>query len=290
MKTIVQTVLAAAIALPALVAGTAAQANIKEMKFHQVNNAFEDVPYMNMEFKNGKWVWTSQSKSFNTRIKIYFKASRKVHAAHVILSDTGMTLWQLPAGYETKKFEQLHTASLGKTTLTKLQGKAAAVCDVFGGSQKVVHDMELPMMMAISENAPGDSAQKNGKFVVRAVCQAKPNNPQRVPTELKVSQIKLYTIPAQPQCGKPVHLVTEIWTTKPGDVPFVLERHDGASQNASVTTTKVNGGYVKRWSKEYTFKESTDRRYRIVARNQAIASQWVPIKLTCHSGPGGLTN
>lgn len=284
MNTTLKHVLAAAILIPAIASSATAQAKIKEVKFHQVMSQFEDVPYMNMEFKNGKWQWTSKSKSFNTRIKVYFKASRKIRAASIHLRDTGHGLWTLPAGYETKKYEKLNTVTVGKSFLSPLQAKAAAVCDVFGGSKKVVRDMNFTMTMSLTENEPGTSASKNGTYTVRAICQPKPSDPQRQPADMRISQIKLYTIPKQPVCGKPVKLVSEIWTNRPGEVAFVLERNDGATQKASVVTTKVTSGFVKRWAKTYTFDKSVDRRYRIVGQKQAITSPWVEMKLNCGVG------
>ena len=94
-----------------------------------------------------------------------------------------------------------------------------------------------------------------GKLPIKVVCQAK--QPKRAKIDLKVSKLKLYTIPARPKCGQPVRLVTEIHTNKPGKVNFMLFRHDGAKQAASL---KTGNGYAKRWAKTYTFNKTTKRK------------------------------
>jgi hypothetical protein len=79
--------------------------------------------------------------------------------------------------------------------------------------------------------------------------------PKRVPNDpLKVTELKLYTSPAKPVCGKPFRLVAEFHTNKPGKVNFTLHRHDGEKQNASVEVGAVKGGFAKRWWKEYVYK------------------------------------
>jgi hypothetical protein len=239
---------------------------------------------MEMKFEGGQWKWVNQSTSFNTRIKVFFKASGKVNSAHVILTDSGASLWALPAGYKTNQHEELTTVSVSKTMLTPFQGKARVLCEVFGGEKKSIRDMSLNAQMQVSQSA--DVVRKNGDFPVKVVCQPKPNDPQRTPVDLKVTQLKLYTIPAQPVCGQPVQLITEIWTNKPGKVDFYLTRADGPKQAVSVSVTDfVKGqGYVKRWNKSYNHKKSIDLSYQIVAKNQAIASNWTQMKLNCGAG------
>ena len=260
----------------------AADAKIKEVKFHVVQGEFENLPTMEMKFEGGQWKWVNQSASFNTRIKVFFKASGKVNFAHVTLTDSGASLWALPAGYKTNQHEELATVSVGKTMLTPFQSKARALCDVFGGEKKSIRDMALNAQMQVSQS--GDVVRRNGDFPVKVVCQPKPNDPQRTPVDLKVTQLKLYTIPAQPVCGKPVQLITEIWTNKPGKVDFLLTRADGPKQAAAITTNPVSGGYVNRWSKTYTHEKSVNLRYQVVLAKQAMASNWTDMKVSCGAG------
>ena len=98
---------------------------------------------------------------------------------------------------------------------------------------------------------------------------------------LGVSEVRLYTLPAQPICGKPVRLIAEIHTTKPGKVNFVLHRREGRSQNASLTTQKDEDGYAERWSREYVYKYSVRREYRIVVKDEKFSTNWVPVEVTC---------
>lgn len=263
----------------------AAEAKIKEVKFHVVQSDFEDLAYMEMKFENGKWNWVSQSKNFNTRIKVFFKASGYVrHTARVSLTDSNATLWALPANYYTNNHEELTTMTVGKSILSPFQGKAKALCDVFGGSVKSVRQMDVNAQMNVVNETGIDSAKKNGPFPIRVICQPKPNDPQRTPVDLKVTQLKLYTIPAQPVCGQPVQLITEIWTNKPGKVDFLLTRADGPKQAAAITTNPVSGGYVNRWAKTYTHEKSVNLRYQVVLAKQAMASNWTDMKVSCGAG------
>jgi hypothetical protein len=96
-----------------------------------------------------------------------------------------------------------------------------------------------------------------------------------------VTQLKLYTVPAEPKCGQPVSLITEIHTNKPGKVEFQLFRRDGEKQEASLVTEKISGGYAKRWSKRYTYNQSIRREYLVVVRGHEFSSQWVPVDVRC---------
>jgi hypothetical protein len=113
---------------------------------------------------------------------------------------------------------------------------------------------------------------------------------------LKVTELKLYTVPANPKCGEPVNLITEIHTNKPGKVEFQLFRRDGEKQEASLVTEKVSGGYAKRWAKKYKYDQSIRREYLVVVRGHEFSSQWVPVDVKCgaqtdNAGrPADLTN
>jgi hypothetical protein len=293
MRNIIKNFVLAGATATLMLGSQAAQAKIPEVKFHVVQGEFENLPTMEMKYQGGNWKWVNSGDSFNTRIKIYFKARGKVNFAHIHLVDTGASLWALPANYKTNKYEELRTVSIAKTILSPFQSKAAALCDVFGGQNKAVRDMSLSAEMQVSQS--GDVVRKNGQLPVKVVCQPKPGDPARTPADLKVSQLKLYTVPARPVCGKPVVLITEIWTNKPGKVDFFLTRSDGKKQAASVKTQKVATGYVKRWSKTYTHEKSVNLKYQVVLANQPMTSNWADMKLNCGAGtditkPGDLAN
>ncbi len=256
---------------------TDASAKIKDVKFHFPTTSLDNIVHMVMEHNGNGWHWTNKSDIFNARVKVYFKASGKVGSASVRLIDTGAGIWALPAGYKTKKYEKLVNYSVSKAMLSPFQSKAKAVCDVFGGSKKRMHDIGLKAEMYVSQNTK--VVRKHANMPVRIVCM--PKSPTRKPVEMKVSKIKLYTIPAKPRCNKPVKLVTEILTNKAGKVNFSLQRNDGEFQKVSIVTVKGSAGYAKRWSKTYTFKENVDRRYRIVLAKQPMTSKWTNLKVSC---------
>lgn len=295
--TTIKTAFAALIAATALsstvsVDDAHAKYKVKEMKFHIVQGAYENLPALEMKYSSGKWRWANESDNFKPRLKVYFKANAKSHG-RVLLDGIGV-IWDMPAQYFTKKHEELVTLNFGKTVLSKYKNKAAALCDVFGGANKVVRDMNIETTFDVYRQKTVEHKYKKGTFPMKVVCRAKPDGPTRNPQtsenqvkkDLKLTKLKLYTIPNNPKCGKSVKLVGEFHTNTPGKVEFMLVRGDGAKQNASVATTKGGSGYVKRWAKTYKFNKSTQRKYMIIAKGHKASTNWVHMKIWCDPAKG----
>ncbi len=292
-NTTIKTAFAALIAATALSSTVAvdeahAKYKVKDMKFHIVQGAYENLPVLEMKYSSGSWQWVNKSTTFKPRLKVYFKANAKSRSI-VRLDDYGI-IWKMPENYFTKSHEELVTLGFGKTILSSFKNKAVALCDVFGGSNKVVRDMTLGTSMQVYREKSAESKYKDGTFPMKVVCRAKPDGPTRNPQtssseqqkkNLKLTKLKLYTIPAKPVCGKPVKLVGEFHTNMPGKIEFKLFRGDGAKQNASVVTTKTSSGYAKRWAKTYKFNETTFRKYMIVAMGHPASTDWKHIKVHC---------
>lgn len=256
-----------------------AEAKMKEMKFHVVQNEFSDLPAMEMKHEAGKWVWANKSQNFNIQVKVKLRAvANKFSNGAIKLPDTGMELWRMPTNYATNNLETLDTVTIGKQYLTPLQGKAAALCSVFGGEAKTIRDMPIAAELSVSQST--DVHRKNGAMPIKVVCQPK-KEAQRVPVEFKVSDVKLYTIPARPKCGKPVNLVAEFHANKAGKVDFQLFRRDGNKQFASVNIDKAGSGYAKRWSKTYNFSKSSRHEYMVVVKGHPFSVGWVPVEVNC---------
>jgi hypothetical protein len=256
-----------------------AEAKMKEMKFHVVQNEFSNLPAMEMKYEGGKWVWANKSQNFNIQVKVKLRAiANKFTSGKIALPEIGMNLWSMPSNYATNNFETLDTVTIGKTYLTPLQGKAAALCSVFGGETKTIRDMTVAAVLSVSQSA--DVHRKNGSMPVKVVCQPK-KEPQRVPSSFKVSDVKLYTLPAKPQCGKPVNLVAEFHANMPGKVDFQLFRRDGNKQAASVNIDKAGKGYAKRWSKTYNFSKSSHHEYMVIVKGHPFSVGWVPVEVNC---------
>ena len=299
--TTIKTAFAALIAATALsstvsVDDAHAKYKVKDMKFHIVQGAYEDYPVFEMKYQSGAWKWVNQNKTFKPRLKVYFKANKQ-SAASVFLSQTGVKLWQTPTNYATKKYEKLTSLSIGKATLSAYKNQAAAVCDVFGKNQKVVRDINLQIKFDVWFAKQPTHKYKNGNLPIKIVCQAKPDGPTRnqqtssselQKDKMRLTKLKLYTIPKNPKCKEKFRLVAQFHTSKVGKVDFTLFRGDGAKQNASVKTKRVSSGYAKRWSKEYKFNESTQRKYMIVVKGHKASTNWVPIKIWCDPA-GGLS-
>ena len=161
-----------------------------------------------------------QGENFNIQVKVKLVgAVFPFSNGRIALPDTGMELWKMASGYATKNLETLDAVTVGKQYLTPLQGKAAALCSVFGNDTKVIRDMPIAAELSVFQGS--DIYRKKGTMPIKVVCQPK-KEPQRVPSAFKVSDVKLYTIPAKPLCGKPVNLVAEFHANMPGKVDFQL--------------------------------------------------------------------
>ncbi len=102
---------------------------------------------------------------------------------------------------------------------------------------------------------------------------------------LQISEVKIFTLPANPVCGKPVRLVTEIFTNEPGTVEFTLHRRIGRKQKASLTTDRVGDGYAKRWHKHFVYTHSITREYMVVVKGHDYETSWIPVDVSCKTGP-----
>lgn len=102
-------------------------------------------------------------------------------------------------------------------------------------------------------------------------------------SSIEVSEVKLFTQPHNPVCGEPVRIIAEIHTNKPGAVEFMLHRKEGRSQRASLTTQKSEHGYVERWQRQYVYKYSVRREYRIVINGSKISTNWMPVSVSCNN-------
>jgi hypothetical protein len=266
-------------------AAVEANAKIKDVKFHFPTTSLDNTVHMVMVHNGSGWNWTNKSDAFNARVKVYFKASGKVGSASVRLIDSGAGIWALPAGYKTNKYEKLVTYSVGKAMLSPFQGKAKAVCDVFGGSKKQVHDIGLKTEMYVSQSSK--VVRKYANMPVRIVCM--PKKASKPSAGLKVAKINFYTIPARPVCNKPVSVVADFVTSTPGKVEFSLVRNDGANQKQSAIMQGQRGKpmAIGKWLKTYNFKKNTNRRYQIVLANQPMKSKWIDVKVSCGVGTTG---
>ncbi|MEM9104914.1 MAG: hypothetical protein AAGC96_04595 [Pseudomonadota bacterium] len=272
-----------------------AVSGIKEVKFHFVKGQFEDYPVMEMKFRNGRWEWINRNQLFKPRMKLFFRVTgNKVSNAKVRLLENNKILWQLPAGYKTRKHEELVTLGIGKNVLTYYQNLAKSVCNTAGGPKKVVEEVGLNARFKVILNTK--SMSDVAGMPLRIVCLANAGPTRNPPSaghslpDVKLTGLKLYPVPAKPQCGKPFKLVGEFRTNRPGTVKFMLLRGDGERQHLSISTTKQGTGYSRRWSKSYKLRQSVNRKYMLVASAHNKTSQWVPIRVNCSKGASGLQN
>lgn len=238
---------------------------------------------MQFDYTGGKYKWNG--KTIALRFSVSGDAGRlnnwlnSMTLKPITLSPKQKMSGKIPR--KKRKLSYADNITFKRSFLNSFAPGFADYCNRHGSSKKLVKDGFFIKFEALAATNKGKVLKDTVQLPMRIVCMPKPSNPSRTPVALKATNVKLYTIPAKPACGKPVKLITEIWTNKPGKVEFFLTRNDGAKQKASVTTTKVANGSVKRWAKTYEFNQSVHRRYQIVLAKQAMTSKWAEIKLKC---------
>jgi hypothetical protein len=291
-------IVAAALALSFGLAAPA-EAKITDLRFHVVQNGFTNLPVMEMVHDGNAYSWANQNDTFNVQTKVKIKSiGNRFEFAGILVERTNAGLWSMPR-HKTFEYEKLEHTSVGKPFLSPFKNDAKALCDVFGGEKKTVRAMEIGLRLWAESTNGGPSVK--GILPVSVVCMPKkaPTSagepPPRVPVALKVTEVKLYTSPAKPVCGKRVRLIAEFHTNKAGKVDFTLHRRDGEKQAASIAVDKTAGGYAKRWFKDYVYDQSITREYKIVVNGQTVSTGWVPVAVKCGAGadvkrPGALFN
>lgn len=266
----------------ALAAGTSHAKNNPFLKFDVHSNQYSNA-VMEFEYSGGKYKWKQKSISLKTTISGDAGRHRSwlpsLDLKPISMKPGQKMVGKIPS--KKRKFKYADTIQFKTSFLKSFAPNFANYCNKKGGKKTHVKDGLFFKMQAVAANDKGKLLKHVEQVPVRVICKAKPSNPKRTPAAFKATKVKLYTVPAKPLCGKPVMLITEIWTTKPGKVDFFLTRNDGAKQKASVKTQKTANGNVKRWSKTYEFDKSVHRRYQVVLAKQAMKSGWAEIKLKC---------
>lgn len=281
----------APLAVAALGIITVTPAQAASLDFDIVSNTFSK-PSMHFDYKDGKFVWDRKP------ITTSFRASGAIDkgyrwAMEVTLAPNakGGKAISGTMPYKDRRFTHSDSITFPASFLSAYTGQFASFCARNAGPQtKVFDNLSVTFTFIRSyyaeirntEPEVGSHYSKVTKAVTMPVTVSCGAIPKRVPNDpLKVTELKLYTSPAMPVCGKPFRLVAEFHTNKPGKVNFTLHRHDGEKQNASVEVGEVKGGFAKRWSKEYVYTKSVERSYKVTVKGQELPAQWVPVKLTC---------
>jgi hypothetical protein len=260
------------------------------MDFDIVTNQFSK-PSMNFVFKDGKFVW--DRKPVTTGFRASGDISREWEwLPTVALAPNGKGGKPLQGIMpSSRRWSHADSITFPANFLAAYQDNYAGHCAKHGGSEKKIFSGLTTSFTFIryyhERNRPPEVGSEVGnKKIARTVtmpmtvvCGAMP---KRVPgVAFKVEQVKLYTIPASPKCGKPVRLIAEFHTNKAGKVNFTLHRHDGEKQNASVDVGPAGDGFAKRWSKEYVYKSDIERSYKVSVKGQDLPAQWVAIRVNC---------
>jgi hypothetical protein len=156
------------------------------------------------------------------------------------------------------------------------------------GLKKVDTTIPLTMIVGYLDNSAsgvgGGSFTREGSVPATIVCEA----PPKAPPKVALMQLKLYTIPARPVCGKPVVVMAEFFVNYPGPYNFKYFRDNGDHQDTSVTAASAvpvaQNLYMQRWSRTYTFTKTENRKYRIIPQGSPLTTDWVDVSVHCAGG------
>jgi hypothetical protein len=278
-----------AVAALGIIAASPAQA--ASLDFDIVSNQFSK-PAMHFDYKDGKFVWDRKP------ITTAFRASGSIEKGYkwtmqvtLVPNAKGGKAISGTMPYKNRSFTHSDSITFPASFLSAYTNQFANFCARNAEPQTKVFDgLSVTFTFIRSYYAGGRNTEpevgsddlKVTKAVTMPMTVSCGAIPKRVPSDpLKVTELKLYTSPPKPVCGKPFRLVAEFHTNKPGKVSFTLHRHDGEKQNASVEVGEVKGGFAKRWWKEYVYTKSVERSYKVTVKGQELPAQWVPVKLTC---------
>jgi hypothetical protein len=217
----------------------------------------------------------SYLENIDVRVEHILKGKGSVHGLRRNLAKKD-TVW----GNANLQMTRAHLAPMEKL------GQELCASHNGPGTKNINTIIPLTMTVAYYDNQNVHAFRRNGDVPAVIVCEP------RAPARVAITQMKLYTIPARPVCGKPVVLMAEFHTASAGKIDFQLQRGDGEKQNATIVTCRVGNGFFERWSKTYTFAKSESRRYRVVPIGYTLSTNWVDLDVQCGLGrdtkrPGG---
>lgn len=90
--------------------------------------------------------------------------------------------------------------------------------------------------------------------------------------------------PASNVCPANASMKAWVYTTRAGQISYMMIRHgQNAGTVQTATAKKVGGKYVAEISRSFTIHNTIDAKYRIAAKGQGDFqfSNWVPLKANC---------
>ena len=177
-----------------------------------------------------------------------------------------------------------------RNLLKSYEAKALKYCEKHGKpDKKVIGPLNIPFsgwLHASGKNTlfigkpPPDFILWFKYYSARVVCRQEP-------FRVKDAQLSVKYHSNPNRCPVKVTMKATFKANKPGTFKFNLYRGDGEFQN--VTKTIGNSGKVT-FSKDYTFKNSTDRKYMVAVVPSGASSGWVPMKVNCKKTSDGFQN
>lgn len=274
------------------IAGSAIAKN--KFDFKSGLSQFGEPAVLQMDFSSGKYHLRSKTHGVPIRYHAEVSGLSNLHYVdvqikHILYGNGGyfrLRAWGGPQETQRKAFGNVNLP-LTKSKLSVMEKMGAELCASHNGSKAKLIKTSIPMQMTVEYRKKGNNIRVHRDADMPAMIVCNPKSAADTSSfKVKMTSLKLYTIPTNPRCGQQVKLITELWTNLPGKIKLRLTRGDGGTQNVSLTTAKVSGGYSKRWAKTYTFNKSVNRKYKISANGSPFSTPWVPLKVSCGANTG----
>ncbi len=190
-----------------------------------------------------------------------------------------------------KSFDKKVSWKPTRDLLKSFEAKALKYCKDNGDpAEEIVGTVNIPLTAWLKAsgknkawvgNRPHSRVAMSRAHAAKVVCKPEPFEVK----DLKVS-VKYQ---GGLGCPKKVTLTAQFKANKPGKhkIEFLLALGDGTTQWNSVKTYSAGQGSMARWHRNYTFKNSVNRKYMVTVKGSPISSEWIPMKVICGSTPGG---
>ncbi len=291
MSKLLKTTLLALTAAAPLVTGMLSSAAHASSAFKNISfsaTPVGDLPTLVFQEKNGKYVLGKGGPE--STIKFRLNAERK--GAYRL---TYFEIFSFAHNKTITKVSNFSTKTLNKTIMHKVRPAelqtyiehGRKICDEEGDAQREVKKTIKPgldyrlYVIARKKQLTGGIVS-SGKY-------AKASVPMQIvckPEPLKVIDADLTVkFDGSPfSCPVKATLTAKFKTNRPGTFKFNLYRGDGEFQ----TVTRTAGASkTVTFTKHYTFKKPTNRKYLVATIPSGASSGWVPMKVHCNGNAGG---
>lgn len=190
-----------------------------------------------------------------------------------------------------KKFDKKVSLEPKRSLFKSYEAEALKYCKKHGKlTEKVIGELKIPFTGWLNANGkngpwlgerPPSWIKKTVYYTAGIVCLPEPFEVKDVDVSVKYEGGR--------KCPKKATLKIKFTTNKPGKnkIDFMLALGDGTTQWNSAETFGSGQNSIAVWHRNYTFRQSVNRKYMVIVKGSPISSDWVPMVVNCGGGIGG---